>query len=146
MVGQKFDGIQGKCILRRCLNLLNATFPLEDDFDDMGDEMLIRQLGNLLGRLAHPQHFPYFVRSIDLWQWCFRICKYLEGELNTKLMENLHKIQCESEELDSDHQGGEPNGPTRHLPSRSLLVLSKAHEVLGRARKCGKRQVYNLKK
>jgi hypothetical protein len=124
--------LQAKRILRRCLSLLNDTLPFEADLDlllGQQSQQLLTQLGTQLGRLANPEQFPYLVRSIDLWRWCYRIAKCLEGELSvTKLLAFYN--YCDSEE-----------GPPKRQPTRALMVLGRAHEVLGKARKCSKREV-----
>lgn len=121
-----------KRILRKSLAFLNDIL-LEDDNSinaSLLDKSQIISLGKLLAQMTQPDQFPHLYRCIDLWIWCYRICKYLEGDLTeTKLMEfyrEYGKVETVREHI---------------LPSRSLMILSRAHEVLGESKKCSKNEV-----
>lgn len=118
-------GIQAKRLLRRCFTILDG---IDNQFHNV-NQSIIKKLGRFLGLLANPDHYPYLIRSIDLWIWCHRIAKYLEGKLNPNYLHDLY-----------DHFGSE-GGPNKILPTKALLILSKAHEILGKSRKCWKKEV-----
>jgi hypothetical protein len=90
---------------------------------------MIKKLGILLAQLTNADKYPALARADSLWIWCHTIAKYLERKLSQNDLRDLYG-HFESEK--GSHKG---------FPSKSLLILTKAHEVLGKERKCWKKKV-----
>jgi hypothetical protein len=121
---RKLIGGPARRLLRGCFTVLSETISAPDQLPD-GNQAIIQELGILLVKLADPDAYPYLIRSTDLWLWCYRIAKHLEGKLMPNYLRDLY-----------DHYEAEEG-----LPTKSLSILSNAHEVLGKARKCWKKEV-----
>ena len=69
---------------------------------------------------------PPFNKSISLWLTCYEVCRHLEGELSKETLEAYYE---------------EAAGISNRMPCRALMVLAKAHMVIGEAEKCHRKGV-----
>uniref|UniRef100_A0A914H4U5 Uncharacterized protein n=1 Tax=Globodera rostochiensis TaxID=31243 RepID=A0A914H4U5_GLORO len=118
--------VLAKRSLRRCIHLLDELFPAGLIDRNLATESFFAAVGYYLGKLVQPALYEKSAQCSDLWRWCSKIAKFREGQLNVSELKAFYA--CDSALLDRRH------------PTKTTMLLAKGHEVLGKMKKCSRKE------
>ncbi|KAI3413746.1 hypothetical protein GPALN_011227 [Globodera pallida] len=118
--------VLAKRSLRRCIHLLDELFPADLFERSPVTESFFAAVGYYLGKLVQPALYEKSAQCSDLWRWCSKIAKFREGQLNVSKLKAFYA--SDSALLNRRH------------PTKTTMLLAKGHEVLGKMKKCSRKE------